>query len=131
MTDAELIQDSFASLAPVMHEVVDRFYDLMDLEPAYAELRAEGYLSAHAGRGTFVSRDVHPASSHAHHSNGHESQEDFALPDSSLRDMMRLARRPGVINFSHGSPPFEFFPMSALRSVEALSMTRKIGRAHV
>lgn len=83
---------------------------------AYAELRAEGYLSAHAGRGTFVSRDVHPASSHAHHPPVQESQEEFALPDSSLRDMMRLARRPGVINFSHGSPPMEFFPMSALRS---------------
>src|SRR5687768_11272726 len=27
---------------------------------AYAELRAEGYLSAHAGRGTFVSREGSP-----------------------------------------------------------------------
>ncbi|MCU0511287.1 MAG: PLP-dependent aminotransferase family protein [Anaerolineae bacterium] len=82
---------------------------------AYAELRAEGYLSAHAGRGTFVSRDVHPAGGQQHTGSA-ETQEEFAMPDSSLRDMMRLARRPGVINFSHGSPPMEFFPMSALRS---------------
>jgi DNA-binding transcriptional MocR family regulator len=82
---------------------------------AYAELRAEGYLSAHAGRGTFVSRDFHAAAQHAPTPASQSQQEEFALPDSSLRDMMRLARRPGVINFSHGSPPMEFFPMGQLR----------------
>jgi 2-aminoadipate transaminase len=29
--------------------------------------------------------------------------------------MMRLARRAGVINFSHGSPPTDFFPIAQLR----------------
>lgn len=38
MTDAELIQDSFASLSPVMHEVADRFYDR--LFAAHPRLRA-------------------------------------------------------------------------------------------
>ena len=71
---------------------------------AYAELRAEGYLSAHAGRGTFVSRDIHPANGQAS-TPLHDHHEEMALPDSSLRDIMRLARRPGVINFSHGAPP--------------------------
>lgn len=85
---------------------------------AYAELRAEGYLSAHAGRGTFVAREgsangasaadkseaVSPVTSH-----------DGTTPDRSLREMMRMGRKPGVINFGHGSPPTEFFPMQVLR----------------
>ncbi len=81
---------------------------------AYAELRAEGYLSAHAGRGTFVSRE----------GNGNAPQEkppslthtnDSASPDRSLREMMRLARKPGVISLSSGSPPTEFFPLQGLK----------------
>jgi GntR family transcriptional regulator/MocR family aminotransferase len=92
---------------------------------AYAELRAEGYLSAHAGRGTFVNRDsgknnplgnahtrrTTPASS----APAHNTQEIEALNDYSLRDMMRLAKRTGIINFSHGAPPPDFYPMNQLR----------------
>lgn len=85
---------------------------------AYAELRAEGYLSAHAGRGTFVAREArsgnHPPLRTLSPANQHH-HDDTALPDSSLRDMMRLARRPGVINFSYGAPPTEFFPIAQLR----------------
>ena len=81
---------------------------------AYAELRAEGYLSAHAGRGTFVSKDNSPAATTPMNSNG-ATVENNNLPDQSLRDLMRLARRHGIINFSHGSPPPEFFPMGMLR----------------
>jgi DNA-binding transcriptional MocR family regulator len=29
--------------------------------------------------------------------------------------MMRLSRKPGVINFSHGAPPMEFFPVHHLK----------------
>lgn len=84
---------------------------------AYAELRAEGYLSAHAGRGTFVAGDY--------------TETDDDLPekprpalapvdppshaDRSFREMMRLSRRPGVINFSHGAPPLEFLPVAPLK----------------
>jgi DNA-binding transcriptional MocR family regulator len=90
---------------------------------AYAELRAEGYLSAHAGRGTFIARDsasLGAAGATTARSDGGLPSplgEDKAdtLPDYSLRDMMRLARRPGIINFSYGAPPTEFFPVSALR----------------
>lgn len=80
---------------------------------AYAELRAEGYLSAHAGRGTFVSKD-NSAAAQTVSTNG-TTVENSNLPDQSLRDLMRLARRQGVINFSHGRPPNEFFPIPALR----------------
>jgi len=79
---------------------------------AYSELRTQGYLSAHAGRGTFVSRDFHPGSNGA---TGDSDTGSRSLPDHSLRDLMRMAQRPGVINFSHGTPPPEFFPVPALK----------------
>jgi DNA-binding transcriptional MocR family regulator len=86
---------------------------------AYAELRAEGFLSAHAGRGTFVAGDREPASlasTNGSHPPQHHSATDMpTAPDRSIREMMRLARKPGVINFSHGSPPVEFFPVNHLR----------------
>ncbi|MFN8375865.1 MAG: PLP-dependent aminotransferase family protein [Anaerolineae bacterium] len=85
---------------------------------AYAELRSEGFLSAHAGRGTFVAREgsngsapqekpVSPAATRIH--------EAPTTPDRSLREMMRMSRKPGVINFSQGAPPVDFYPMHALR----------------
>ena len=78
---------------------------------AYSELRAAGYLSARAGRGTFVAqgREAAPA----------ETPQRPPPPDrqraASIRDMMRLARKPGVIDFSSGSPPSEFFPVRYLQ----------------
>jgi GntR family transcriptional regulator/MocR family aminotransferase len=81
---------------------------------AYAELRAEGFLSAHAGRGTFVAGETNGANgSGASHAT--ITQESPTTPDRSLREMMRLARKPGVISFSHGAPPNEFFPMQHLK----------------
>lgn len=86
---------------------------------AYAELRAEGYLSAHAGRGTFVSRTSNSSNSYApalRTPRTHATQEMPPLSaDYSLRDMMRLSARKDVINFSHGSPPPEFYPIQQLR----------------
>lgn len=86
---------------------------------AYAELRSQGYLSAHAGRGTFVAKDISPVARTSNRTNLSANDENPSAHDSSIRDMMRLARRQGVINFSHGSPPREFFPMKNLR--EALN----------
>ncbi len=78
---------------------------------AYAELRAAGYLSAQAGRGTFVARDRETA---------RKAQPQAPAPavsqrSASFRQMMRLARRPGVIDFSGGTPPSEFFPVRYLQ----------------
>lgn len=75
---------------------------------AYAELRSEGYLSAHAGRGTFVSREKANNTPQISPKSPVQQQTNST---QSIRDMMRLARKPGVINFSHGSPPKEFFPV--------------------
>ncbi len=72
---------------------------------AYAELREAGYLSAKSGRGTFV---VFEQSGGA---DAFRGQPPLQARGQSIREMMRLARKPGVINFSHGSPPKEFFPV--------------------
>lgn len=78
---------------------------------AYNELRAAGYLSATAGRGTYVARE--PSAPEL------APPQRPALPASqrgaSIRQMMRLARRPGVIDFSGGTPPSEFFPVRYLQ----------------
>jgi DNA-binding transcriptional MocR family regulator len=72
---------------------------------AYTELRSEGYLSARAGRGTFVSQErATPITQTL--TTQHQSQSA-----QTIRDMMRLARKSGIINFSEGSPPKEFFPV--------------------
>jgi DNA-binding transcriptional MocR family regulator len=83
---------------------------------AYAELRAEGYLSAHAGRGTFVSKDTGNGSALLpEKTNNTIHHPTHSTPDRSLREMMRLARQPGVISFGPGAPPAEFFPAQYLR----------------
>lgn len=88
---------------------------------AYAELRSQGYLSAHAGRGTFVAGDTGNGGNPQ--SNGHTAatiDDTPTTPDRSMREMMRLGRKPGVISFSHGSLSEEFFPLGHLR--EAINM---------
>jgi GntR family transcriptional regulator/MocR family aminotransferase len=99
---------------------------------AYAELRAEGFLSAHAGRGTFVAgeRDAGNGSSVPSVSTNHNHSSETNLPpDRSLREMLRLARKPGVLNLSHGSPPPEFFPMAHLRDAINTVLDRDGARA--
>ena len=83
---------------------------------AYAELRSQGYLSAHAGRGTFVAVETNGTG--ASSGNGHSAapvDETPTTPDRSMREMMRLARKPGVISFSQGSLSAEFFPVHFVR----------------
>lgn len=96
---------------------------------AYAELRSEGYLSAHAGRGTFVSKDVtHGAQSEEGRSEGYR-QPHVGSPDRSLREMMRLSRRPGVISFGPGAPPPELLPVQYLRDAINTVLDRDGARA--
>lgn len=94
---------------------------------AYAELRAQGFLSATRGRGTFVAKRVSHTVPTTHAPEAPESiiaapKQPFVetIPNHhSMRDMMRLAGRQGIINFSHGSPPQDFYPVRRLR--EALN----------
>ncbi|MBK8023605.1 MAG: PLP-dependent aminotransferase family protein [Chloroflexi bacterium] len=98
---------------------------------AYAELRAEGYLSAHAGRGTFVAGERAPVPENGNHAGRptHHVTDLPVTPDRSIREMMRLARKPGVINFSTGAPPVEFFPVQHLRDAINTILDRDSGRA--
>ncbi|MCZ2094958.1 MAG: GntR family transcriptional regulator, partial [Anaerolineae bacterium] len=102
---------------------------------AYAELRAEGYLSAHAGRGTFVAGDrdgtAPPPSTPHPAANNPTTNESNSLPDRSIREMMRLARKPGVINLSSGAPSAEFFPVQHLRDAINTILDRDGARALV
>jgi DNA-binding transcriptional MocR family regulator len=86
---------------------------------AYAELRAEGFLSAHAGRGTFIAGPESASNGGTSTPNGNEANahtiETPTTPDRSIREMMRMARKPGIISFAQGAPPSDFFPVAHLR----------------
>ncbi len=85
---------------------------------AYAQLQEDGLIEAHPGRGTFVS--------------GAHSTRDHPIPgwplrgapNISMREVTRLARQPGVIAFSGGTPPEEFLPVEALRHAINLVLDR-------
>src|SRR5215510_4108180 len=70
---------------------------------AYAELQAAGQLSAHPGRGTFVTGP----SSH--------SADPHLLPSVAanpiVQSIHKLAQQPGIIAFSGGAPAEEFLPV--------------------
>ncbi|MBZ0278427.1 MAG: PLP-dependent aminotransferase family protein [Anaerolineae bacterium] len=81
---------------------------------AYAELRAEGYLSAHAGRGTFIAGESGTPPTAP--KNGTPSEIEMpTTPDRSMREMMRMGRKPGVLSFNGGALPGEFYPLAQLR----------------
>ncbi len=81
---------------------------------AYKELRSAGYLSARAGRGTFVADSYEMTATTA---TLPSQPPPLASPQraAAIRQMMRLARKPGLIDFSSGSPPTEFFPVRYLQ----------------
>lgn len=78
---------------------------------AYEELKAEGYLEAHVGRGTFVAeREPQPAEAPGGLTGAVREQ------NAVLRDLLRLAARPGVIDFSQGTPAESFLPVELIRT---------------
>ncbi len=105
------------SRLPASRELADQLnISRISVVNAYAELRSEGYLSAHAGRGTFVARDVTPERGGIEPKPiTHQPLKEPNSSDRPLREMMRLARQPGVINFGQGAPSPEFFPVNTLR----------------
>jgi DNA-binding transcriptional MocR family regulator len=76
---------------------------------AYAQLQSEGLIAAHPGRGTFVTGGRPPGSGMS------PPWPPLGALNISMREMTRLARQPGVIAFSGGTPPEEFLPVEALR----------------
>ncbi len=81
---------------------------------AYEELKAEGLISTHVGRGTFVAEREEAAdiiaSSSAPIAGVGRGQS------AALRDLLRLAARPGVIDFSQGTPAEDFLPVELIRT---------------
>jgi DNA-binding transcriptional MocR family regulator len=76
---------------------------------AYEELKTEGYITSQVGRGTFV----------AERSPGDPSTAPLtgALSprNAPLRELLALAERPDVINFSHGIPADSFLSVALIR----------------
>ncbi len=80
---------------------------------AYEELKAAGYISAHVGRGTFVTRRsalTEPAEAGTSALTG-AGRSQIA----PLRDLLALSERPGVINFAQGTPAESFLPVDLIR----------------
>lgn len=77
---------------------------------AYAQLRSEGLIAAHAGRGTYVT-GARPGGRGTSAGGGSAGLAQYL----SAREMTRLAQQPGVIAFNSGAPPEEFLPVEALR----------------
>ena len=77
---------------------------------AYSQLQDDGLIAAHPGRGTYVTgQRTPPAGSGLR-------WPQIGMPNVSMRELTRMARQPGVIAFSGGTPPEEFLPVEALRS---------------
>jgi DNA-binding transcriptional MocR family regulator len=76
---------------------------------AYSQLQDDGLIAAHPGRGTFITGARAK-------SGGGARWAEVGAPNVSMRELTRMARQPGVIAFSGGTPPEEFLPVEALRS---------------
>lgn len=103
------------SRLPASRELADALgISRISVVNAYAELRAEGYLSAHAGRGTFVAREA-ASEQRAERPQIQSIRDQSNSSDRSLRELMRMARQPGVIYFGQGAPQVEMLPVQYLR----------------
>ncbi len=87
---------------------------------AYNELQAKGLISAHPGRGTFVTG---PESTRKQLKQ-RAQQEPQSVPHQDIREIMRLADKPGVIAFNSGTPSEDFLPLESFRWAIDIVMQR-------
>lgn len=80
---------------------------------AYEELQAEGLAHSQVGRGTFVAERFSPEGTPVRWQT--DPDEGRALHESPA--LSELARRPGVISFSQGTPADEFLPVDVVRQL--------------
>ncbi len=93
---------------------------------AYEELKDEGYLGAHVGKGTFVLPREADSSGPA----AAAALTGTLRPQSPvLRDLMRMAERPGVINFGQGVPAEVLLPVDLIRGAIDAVLARDGGSA--
>lgn len=76
---------------------------------AYEELKAEGMITTAQGRGTFVAAREDQLASGASMIGAARTQ------NAVLRDLLRLAARPGMIDFSAGAPAEDFLPVNLIQ----------------
>jgi len=81
---------------------------------AYAELTAEGYISSHVGRGSFVLDRVVTPSRTAVTPPSLRNPSDWTAHHFN-REMMRLARQPGFLSFAPGMPATDLLPVDDYR----------------
>jgi DNA-binding transcriptional MocR family regulator len=85
---------------------------------AYRELKAEGLVDAHVGRGTVVL--AHPFAAPAPEPRGELSWRQLFRPDALaqdplVRDLLALTERSDLVSFAVGLPAPELVPMETLR----------------
>jgi DNA-binding transcriptional MocR family regulator len=87
---------------------------------AYEELKAEGFATAHVGRGTVVLSPRHPSTpadtTHMMAWNRLFREETARPPDPLLRDLLDLTTKEGIISFAVGVPSRELIPLNLFRS---------------
>lgn len=88
---------------------------------AYEELKSDGVITAAAGRGTFIAerqemQEAYPV--------GTSRVGVMRSQNAALRDLLQLAARPGVINFSTGAPAEDFLPVNLIRDAINTVLTR-------
>ncbi|MDR5695738.1 MAG: GntR family transcriptional regulator, partial [Armatimonadota bacterium] len=86
------------------------------VQEAYDELIAEGLLSAHVGRGTFVQGPGgEPLLPAPPPEPPWEVSPSRLSTRAILRDMLRMAASRDILSFAAGVPAPEFFPVDGLR----------------
>ncbi len=90
---------------------------------AYDELRAEGYITSQVGRGTFITEQGAANPEGVPHIGIQRSRH------GTLRDLLRLAERPDMINFSQGTPTADFLPVELIRQTIDAVLVRDGGSA--
>ena len=93
---------------------------------AYRELKAEGLVDAHVGRGTVVLAQRYgtpPAAPRGELAWRQLFRLDAVTQDPLVRDLLDLSERPGLISFAAGLPAPELVPMATLQRLlgEALA----------
>lgn len=97
---------------------------------AYRELRADGLVDAHVGRGTTVAapQDHSAEGGHAPSLPWRQLFGDATrgVEDPILRDLLELSERPDVISLSLGLPAPDLLPMAAFGEVHE-ALLEKVG----
>ncbi len=87
---------------------------------AYAELEAEGLVTTRMGSGTYVAPPKEALTPPEFDTTAADWNRPLPMrrtwsPNQMVAEMMRLARKPGVISFAGGAPASEFIPVNQFR----------------